>query len=211
MYEKKRKANLPVRTDRILRADPVRDVTVRTVLARQTALPVVLLLLGCTRSADSGRHQTVDASSAPRIARAAPCTLATPLVPGIPGSPGHLMQSAINPNGQSELAAHMRSMQAQLQAARPLIARSEKVPPLFDSFTKIRCAWPTNPADRNESFDASAQAYLAAVAALDAAAPTAAAPAYDQVLGACRSCHERTCSGAIVAIEALRLEPTQSQ
>ena len=183
-------------------------------LARQITVPIVFLLLGCNRSPDRAPPRTVDAS-AESPAHAAlstePCTLATPLIPGIPGSPGHLMQSDINPNGQSELAAHMRSMQSQLKAARQAITQGEKIPPLHDSFAKIRCAWPTDPADRNASFDASAQAYLAAVAALDAAAPGAAAPAYEQVLGACRSCHERTCSGAIVAIEALRLKPTQSQ
>jgi len=175
-------------------------------------LGVLLLFLGCTKPAAAPPKQA-GAVAAESAAAPLPkdCTLATPLIPGVPGSPGHLLPSAINPNGQSELSAHMRSMQAQLKAARQAIARGEKVAPLLSGFTKLRCAWPTNPADRNAQFDASAQAYLAAVAAFDAAAPAVAAPAYDQVLDACRSCHERSCSGAIVAIEALRLAPTQSR
>lgn len=138
------------------------------------------------------------------------CTLATPLVPGIPGSPGHLVRSAINPNGQSELSGMMRTMQADLKAARALIEKGEKPGALVDRHRKIRCSWPTQPSERNERFDGNAQAYLAAVAALDAAAPAAAAKAYEHVLDACRSCHEQSCTGAIVAIEALRLAPVSS-
>ncbi len=186
-------------------------------MVRRVVFPALVLLISCNKPADRGPRSNPDAAvvqPTPSITSAAPlselCTLATPLVPGIPGSPDHLIPSDINPNGQSELSVHMRSMQAQLKAAQKSITRGEKLPPLLASFAKIRCAWPTNPADRNASFDASAQVYLAAVAALDAAAPGAAAPAYDQVLNACRSCHEHTCSGAIVAIEALRMPKTAS-
>lgn len=125
----------------------------------------------------------------------------------MPGSPGHLIPSAINPNGSSELAALMRAMQADLKAARAAIERGQPRGALLSRHQKIRCSWPTNPTDRNESFDASAQAYLAAVGALDAAVAADAATRFDGVLDRCRACHEQTCSGAIVAIEALRLAP----
>jgi hypothetical protein len=185
---------------------PIDDDTLRSVLFRSRFFPLVVLLLGCSRPPAA-------APTAPRDAAAPvePCTLATPLVPGVPGSPGHLIRSDINPNGQSELAAHMRMMQAQLKAAGALIERGESGPPLHAAFAKIRCAWPTTPADRDEAFDRSAQAYLGAVQRLDRAGRAQRRAAFDGVLDACRACHEHTCSGAIVAIEALRLPPTQSR
>lgn len=129
----------------------------------------------------------------------------TPLVPGVPGSPGHRIASARNPNGDSELSALMRTMQEALKQARDSVARGQKVGPFAERFRKIRCAWPTDPTDRNAQFDAQAQVYLNAVHALDAADGAQVGPAFDRVLSACRACHESSCSGAIVAIEALRL------
>lgn len=128
----------------------------------------------------------------------------------MPGSPGHLIPSTRNPNGQSELAALMRSMEAALKAARPQLAEPgtsrPPIGPFLPQFRRIRCSWPTNPADRDAEFDALAQGYLSAVSLLDAAPDRAsAAKAYDGVLAGCRSCHERTCGGALAAINALRL------
>lgn len=173
-------------------------------MVRRTAI-AALLALACTRQPAPAPAPAADASAVSAPASSEACTLATPLVPGVPGSPGHLIHSDINPNGQSELSAHMRTMQAQLKVAATAIRAGQKPAPMAAAFAKIRCAWPTTPSDRNAQFDASAQAYLAAVAALDAAPVHEAAPAYGRVLDACRSCHEHTCSGAIVAIEALRL------
>lgn len=138
------------------------------------------------------------------------CTAATRLTPGVPGSPGHLIASARNPNGQSELAALMRGMEATLKAARTQLAEPgtsrPPIGPFLPQFRRIRCSWPTNPADRDAEFDALAQGYLSAVSVLDAAPDRgSAAKAYDGVLAGCRSCHERTCGGALAAINALRL------
>lgn len=164
----------------------------------------LLLLSGCPQSGTPA-----PASSTPKAAAApaaeTPCTLETKLVPGIPGSPGHPIPSSINPNGNSELAQLMRTMQSELQSARSAIERGEKVGSLFPRFRKIRCSWPTNQADRNAAFDGAAQNYLAAVQALEAAAPADAAKAYGNVLDGCRACHEQSCSGAIPAIDALRM------
>lgn len=100
----------------------------------------------------------------------------------------------------------MRSMEAALKDARTHIVGGEHVGPFLPQFRRIRCAWPTTPRDRDAQFDALAQAYLGAVSSLDTAADSkTAAQAYGGVLQACRSCHERACSGAIVAIDALRL------
>lgn len=151
------------------------------------------------------KETTPSASAPAALAIDTPCTGETKLVPGIPGSPGHLIPSALNPNGVSELAQHMRTMQAALKEARTAIGKGEKVGPLFPAFRKIRCAWPTNPGDRNAAFDTAAQNYLAQVQALDAAKKEESASAYERVLDGCRACHEQSCGGAIPAIEALRM------
>jgi hypothetical protein len=168
---------------------------------------VILLLGACSKATPQAARQAQAVAPAAVVAAVGEkeCSLATPLEPGVPGSPGHLMPSERNPNGQSELSALMRSMQSELKVAREVVARGEKVGPFLPRWRKIRCAWPTHPAERNEQFDAFARSYLLAVEKLDSAAPAQVGPAYDGVLNACRACHEQSCSGAIVAIEALRL------
>jgi cytochrome c553 len=164
-----------------------------------------LLLLSCTKVA-------LPPPPPPDLMPVAPpeCTLDTPLVPGVPGSPYHLVPSSRNPNGASELALHMRAMEGELSAVRTALSTGAVRPMLRPRFAKIRCAWPTTPADRNPQFDRDALSYLEAVSQLDAAPPATAAAAYTGVLAACRACHERSCSGAIVAIEALKLPSSAS-
>lgn len=168
-------------------------------------LMLLLLPLGCTQAPTTGPGKGASAAPPP-VAETidwTDCTWSTPLVPGVPGSPGHLIPSSRNPNGQSELAVLMRSLQADLGAVRAALLHGAP-PPVFlrSRHRKIRCSWPTHPADRNAQFDRDAQAYLAALEALD---HHKSRHAFDQVLNACRACHEQSCSGAIVAIEALRL------
>jgi hypothetical protein len=138
--------------------------------------------------------------------RAAPaeCTLQTPLVPGVPGSPGHLIPSEINPNGASELAVLMRRFVSDWRAVQTGLRDHQPLPkgPRFPVHARLRCSWPTEPADRNEAFDGFAQAYLGAVKAFDQK-PSAAA--LNQVVASCRACHESTCSGPLVVIDSLRL------
>lgn len=173
----------------------------------------ILFASACAKP--SGSAQGADAAGPPvptpspantSAAPAADCTLGTPLLPGIPGSPGHLIPSSRNPNGDSELSAHMRMMESSLRDSRDAVSHGQKVGPFAARFAKIRCAWPTTPGDRNEQFDAQARTYLLAVGELDHATPDKLRPAFDHVLDTCRACHENSCSGAIVAIEALRLK-----
>lgn len=137
---------------------------------------------------------------------AADCTMDTPLVPGVPGSPGHLLPSDLNPNGASELAALMRTMQADLTAARPVLLDGGAIAPLLPRYRKMRCAWPTDPVDRNALFDGLAQAYLINVENLDRRTPDALT-AFDNVLGACHTCHDNSCPGPLVVIDKLRIVP----
>jgi hypothetical protein len=73
-----------------------------------------------------------------------------------------LIPSDINPNGASELALLMRVMQRDLATARDAIIAGASVPSMSTAHAKMRCAWPTEPGDRNASYDALAQAYVGA-------------------------------------------------
>lgn len=129
------------------------------------------------------------------------CTAATPLTPGVPGSPGHLIPSSINPNGHSELAFRMRGMVDDWAAVKRALAAKAPVSRAYlPSHRAIRCAWPTDAADRTAEFDALAQGYLSAVEAFDKAPGDAT---YDAVLAGCTACHEVSCPGPLSIIEAL--------
>jgi cytochrome c553 len=162
-------------------------------------LAAALFLLGCPA-------RPAATPPPPATAQApveADCTLATPLVPGVPGSPGHLITSDLNPNGASELATLMRTMVADWRAAKATIERGETPTAKHHAVhRKLRCAWPTDPGDRNATFDGMAVTYLTAVKAYDAA-PTR--ETYGAVISACAACHEVTCGGPLELIEGLRL------
>lgn len=154
-----------------------------------------LLLAACTRPR----------AEAPKAVDAGPplddCAFSTPLVPGVPGSPGHLIPSAINPNGASELATLMRAYVDDWQAARQLLEAGLTVAPKLPTHRKLRCSWPTDPNDRNETYDGLAMHYLDAVKQFDAAPSR---ETYEGVLDRCRACHEVTCGGPLEVIEGLR-------
>lgn len=165
------------------------------VVATACARPVAPLALDASTPVPAAPAMSVD-----------DCTLATPLVPGVPGSPGHLLPSDINPNGASELAALMRLMQNELTQARGVILDGGVPPLMYPRFRKMRCAWPTAAADRNEQFDGLALAYLATVRNLDARTGKTA-DAFDNVLTLCHACHNSSCPGPLVVIDALRITP----
>lgn len=128
------------------------------------------------------------------------CDLSTPLVPGVPGSPGHLIVSARNPNGDSELAHLMRDMVDELLAARAALEGGEAPAPLFPSHRRMRCAWPTTPDQRNAVYDAMARGYLQRVEAFDAEPSRVA---YNAIVQDCTACHAVSCSGPLDFIEGL--------
>lgn len=166
-------------------------------------MPKLLTALACAALAACA-HRTEPQGAGPQGAgpqTAGDCTATTPLVAGAPGSPGHRIPSELHPEGASELAALMRAMEADLKAARASLARGESAPPLYEKHRRIRCAWPTSPADREGAFDALAQGYLERVRAFDAA--PAREDSYRAVLGGCRACHEQSCPGPLAAIDAL--------
>lgn len=178
---------------------------------RLLSATLVVLLLGCSKQPASAASAASASPAAPaeapapkKLAVAEPdCTLETPLVPGVPGSPGHLIPSERNPNGDSELAAVMRRMQKDLEAARALVEKGEVPAPMLAAHRRIRCSWPTDLKDRDQIFDGFAITYLEKVKALDG--PGDKKAAFGGVLAACKACHERACPGPIAAIEKLQL------
>jgi hypothetical protein len=144
--------------------------------------------------------------SVPEVVGDPGCTLETPLVPGVPGSPGHLIKTATNPNGQSELAILMRGMQDHMKAVREAIEAGSTLPPYPPGHARMRCAWPTTPSDRDAAYEGFSINYLAQLEALhDATSTVPVRERFNHVVTACRSCHENSCPGPIVAIDKLRL------
>lgn len=159
------------------------------------AVAVLVVLSGCLKPS---------APPPPPPAPVDDCTFDTRLVEGVPGSPGHLIPSELNPNGASELATVMRGMQKDLGTARlAVLDGGAAVAPMWPRHRKIRCSWPTSITDRTATFDGLAVNYLAQVRAFDER-PTPAT--FDNVLSACRACHDASCPGPIVVIEALRVD-----
>jgi hypothetical protein len=151
------------------------------------------MLMACPRAS----VVVVDAG-APVVAE---CTLATALVPGVPGSPGHLIASERNPNGASELATLMRTFVDDWREARAKLEADAGVSVRFPTHRKLRCAWPTDAADRNATFDSFAVNYLEKVKAFDA---KPSRETYEGVLDGCKACHEVSCGGPLEVIEGMR-------
>lgn len=131
------------------------------------------------------------------------CGESPKLVPGVPGSPGKLIESKINPNGQSELAHLMRKMLSEMKANQE---RAKKAEPLLalsiDDHGKIRCAWPTTESMRGGAYDPMARQYLTAIETFNKGPKTG--QAHNTVVDACITCHKATCDGPTMAIEAVR-------
>lgn len=160
-------------------------------------LVLALALAACPKPAPT----THDAGAPPPPAD--DCTFETKLVPGVPGSPGHLISSERNPNGASELATLMRTFVDDWRATRGALEADDgsAVSAKYPVHRKIRCAWPTDLADRNVTFDGYAKNYLTAVKAFDAQPKR---ETYEGVLDACKACHEVSCGGPLEVIEGLR-------
>jgi hypothetical protein len=173
----------------------------------RSILGTVLITALVCASCDRGSHASPSALPTTVALAALPgageCNLTTPLVAGIAGSPGNMIPSTRNPNGDSELAFLMRSFVDELQDARAALSSGEGLDALYPRHQRMRCAWPTAPADRNETFDAMAQAYLRAVLEFDAAPGDTT---YDNVVQHCVACHSVTCNGLLPLIETLRIQ-----
>lgn len=168
-----------------------------------------LLALLCSCSAETTTEQGAEAGKQGAGAPAAgmyddsDCNLQTALDPDKPGAPGHLIESPRNPNGDSELAVLMRTMVEQLKENRLRLKNGESAQKMWPAHHTMRCAWPTNPKERNQGYDGRAQSYLATVRAFDEAPSQAS---YNAVVNGCIACHQVNCGGVIDFLETLRWE-----
>ncbi|MEZ6037221.1 MAG: hypothetical protein R3F29_07055 [Planctomycetota bacterium] len=174
-------------------------------------LPAVLVVAACSTPGDTADDTA--ATTAPQEASSpidaqnplayddADCNLSTPLQPGVPGSPGHLIASPRNPNGDSELAVMMRQFIDDLTEARIQAQGGGQVKPMFATHRMMRCAWPTNPSERDQGYDMRAQAYLFAVRQFDAAPSQMS---YNAIVANCIACHQASCNSVVPLIEKLK-------
>ena len=97
----------------------------------------------------------------------------------------------------------MRRMVEQLKENRLRVKGGESIERMWPAHRTMRCAWPTNPDERNEGYDGRAQSYLATVRAFDEAPSQAT---YNGVVNGCIACHQVNCGGVIGFLETLRWE-----
>lgn len=183
-----------------------RPASLRSILAMlfRMLIPAVLVVAACSTAGGTANDTASPASTdAPNsLAQSdADCNLSTVLVPGVPGSPGHLIASPRNPNGDSELAVLMRRFIDDLTEARIQAQGGGEVKAMFANHRTMRCAWPTNPSERDAGYDARAQAYLYAVQQFDAAPGKMT---YNAVVANCIACHQASCSSVVPFIETLK-------
>ena len=126
------------------------------------------------------------------------------LKPDVPGSPGNLIESRINPNGQSELAHAMRLMLKELMENRDRLNKGEKATAAsIATHGKIRCAWPTVESMRGGAYEPMARQYLEEVVKYNAGAKGKVE--HNRLVDACITCHQHTCDGPTIAIDAARI------
>jgi len=182
-----------------------RALSICVVVLRLLSLTLVPWLL-CACSGEAPVASSGQAAAAPAAADPyddSDCNLQTALDPNKPGAPGHLIDSPRNPNGDSELAVLMRRMVEQLKENRLRVKGGESIERMWPAHRTMRCAWPTNPDERNEGYDGRAQSYLATVRAFDEAPSQAT---YNGVVNGCIACHQVNCGGVIGFLETLRWE-----
>lgn len=182
-----------------------RSLSICVVVLRLLSLTLVPWLL-CACSGEAPVASSGQAAAAPAAADPcddSDCNLQTALDPNKPGAPGHLIESPRNPNGDSELAVLMRRMVEQLKENRLRVKGGESIERMWPAHRTMRCAWPTNPDERNEGYDGRAQSYLATVRAFDEAPSQAT---YNGVVNGCIACHQVNCGGVIGFLETLRWE-----
>ena len=173
----------------------------------------LLIVAACTSEAsdnpasagDVRAQQGAEVGEAPDAFDDSDCNFKTVLDPKKAGSPGNLIPSPRNPNGDSELAVLMRLFIDDLREARLLLeagAKADKsLAKMWPTHRLMRCAWPTKPSDRDESFDGRAQSYLMTVRAFDEAPSK---DSYNAIVTSCVACHQVSCAGVIDFIESLR-------
>lgn len=116
------------------------------------------------------------------------------------------VKSVVNPNGDSELALLMRSLFDESMIMRQEIEAGKAITFTSDP-EDILTAHATEPAKAaSPEYKAMGQAYIAAVRALQSAAPEERKPYFQGMVHSCVACHEQLCPGPTRKINRLFFE-----
>lgn len=113
-----------------------------------------------------------------------------------------LTPSEINPNGASELAKLMRTMESQTETWKKEIeedkAQLSSMPFVYNT---LKTAQATNDEMKNENFDAFADDFVSYSNALVKAPLAERKQAFNTMVGGCMACHDQMCPGPIKRIQ----------
>lgn len=113
-----------------------------------------------------------------------------------------LAPSDRNPNGASELAGVMRTMEAQTETWKKEITENKAtLTPVPDVYNTLKTAVPTDPAMKNENYDAFADDFLNFSVALVKAPKAERKQAFNSMVGGCMNCHSQMCPGPVKRIQ----------
>ena len=112
-----------------------------------------------------------------------------------------LKPSDRNPNGVSELAALMRTMEAQTETWKKEIeAGQAELDPVPDVYRTLKTAVPTEKEMKNEFFDGFSDDFNGYAAALVKARKKDRKTAFNTMVGGCMNCHTQMCPGPVKRI-----------
>lgn len=112
-----------------------------------------------------------------------------------------LAPSDRNPNGASELAQLMRTMEKQTESWKTEITENKAtLSPVPDAYKNLKLAKVTEPEMKNENYNAFADDFMAYSNALVAAAPAERKTAFNAMVGGCMACHTQMCPGPVKRI-----------
>ena len=97
----------------------------------------------------------------------------------------------------------MRELLAELKANKEHADKGEELQPLsIDKHGKVRCTWATVDSMREGAFEPMARQYIDVIERFNQGKKDGVA--HNEVVSACITCHEATCDGPTIAIEAAR-------
>ena len=117
-----------------------------------------------------------------------------------------LAPSDRNPNGASELAQLMRTMEVQTETWKKEITENKtELSPVPDAYNTLKTAIPTTAEMKNENFDAFATDFVNYSQALAKAPKAERKTAFNAMVGGCMACHSEMCPGPVKRIKKFYL------
>lgn len=118
-----------------------------------------------------------------------------------------LAPSDRNPNGASELAQLMRTMEAQTATWKTEITENKaELSPVPDAYATLKTATPTEPEMKNENYTGFADDFVNFSNALVKAPKAERQTVFNSMVGACMNCHSQMCPGPVKRIKKFYFE-----